>query len=103
MENRLVKRRNSFTTKALASHGSRGFLRYTVTSGGLGECLSREKLKAVLKEGEAMDNKKTEMKLSSKEKKIIEIIRSTEYGRLKIMVQEGQPVRVEEVTKSIKL
>ncbi len=50
-----------------------------------------------------MDNKKTEMKLSSKEKKIIEIIRSTEYGRLKIMVQEGQPVRVEEVTKSIKL
>lgn len=50
-----------------------------------------------------MGDKKTEMKLSPQEKKIIEIIRSTVYGRLKIMVQEGQPVRVEEVTKSIKL
>lgn len=50
-----------------------------------------------------MDDKKTEMKLSAKEKKIIEIIRSTMYGQSKILMQEGQPVRVEEVTKSINL
>ena len=43
------------------------------------------------------------MELTAKEKKIVEIIRSTEYGELKIIVQEGQPVRVEEVLKSIQL
>jgi hypothetical protein len=60
-------------------------------------------IKTVLKEGGAMGDNKTELKLTAKEKKVIEIIRSTAYGRLRIMVQEGQPVRVEEVTKSIKL
>ena len=50
-----------------------------------------------------MDDKKTEMKLSEKEKKIIEIIRHAVSGQLKIHVQAGQPVRVEEVTRSIKL
>jgi hypothetical protein len=44
-----------------------------------------------------------EMGLSPQEKKIIDIIRNTAYGKLKIMVQNGQPVRVEEVTGSIKL
>jgi hypothetical protein len=50
-----------------------------------------------------MDEQITGTGLSSKEKKVIEIIRSTDFGRLKIMVQEGQPVRVEKVTRSIKL
>lgn len=50
-----------------------------------------------------MEGEKTEIELNQKEKKLIEIIRSTENGELNISVQEGQPVRVEEVTKSIKL
>lgn len=41
--------------------------------------------------------------LTEKEKKLIELIHSMEYGELSIFIQQGQPVRVEEVKKSIKL
>ncbi|MCB8818499.1 DUF2292 domain-containing protein [Desulfosporosinus shakirovi] len=41
--------------------------------------------------------------LTSKEKKIIELIRDTEYGELKIVIQNHDPVRIEEITKSLKL
>jgi hypothetical protein len=50
-----------------------------------------------------MDEKESISELSEREKKIIEIIRGSEYGELKIIVQNGEPVRVEAVTKSIKL
>lgn len=33
----------------------------------------------------------------------MEIIRSTEYGEIRIVVQEGKPIRIEEIKKSIKL
>ena len=47
------------------------------------------------------DDQKFEV--SAKEKKIIELIRSMKFGEIRIMIQENEPVRVEEITKSIKL
>lgn len=41
--------------------------------------------------------------LSEKEEKLLELIRNTGYGEIKILVQAGEPVRVEEIKKSIKL
>lgn len=41
--------------------------------------------------------------LSPKEKKLMELIRSTGYGELKIIIQDYSPIRVEEIKKSIKL
>ncbi|MDU4890730.1 MAG: DUF2292 domain-containing protein [Clostridium sp.] len=45
------------------------------------------------------DNKK----LDTKEEKLIELIHNIRYGEIKIIVQDGLPIRVEEVKKSIKL
>lgn len=47
--------------------------------------------------------KKDKELLSEKEEKIIELIRSIGYGEIKIIVQAGEPVRVEEIKKSFKL
>ncbi|MBF8982530.1 DUF2292 domain-containing protein [Lutibacter sp. B2] len=47
-------------------------------------------------------NKKS-MQVNEKEKKLIELIRNIEYGDLKIVVQDKNPIRVEEIKKSIKL
>lgn len=44
-----------------------------------------------------------ERELSEKEKKLIELIRSTGYGEIRVAVRNGQPVLVEEVKKSFKL
>jgi hypothetical protein len=41
--------------------------------------------------------------LTEKERKLIDLIRSTGYGEIRIAVQDGEPIRVEEVKKSIKL
>lgn len=46
---------------------------------------------------------KESMQVNEKEKKLIELIRSIEYGDLKIIVQNKYPIRVEEIKKSIKL
>ncbi|ATW28891.1 ATP-dependent DNA helicase RuvA [Candidatus Formimonas warabiya] len=43
------------------------------------------------------------MTVTDKERKIIELIRSTGFGELKIVIQDQEPVRIEEITKSIKL
>ncbi len=42
-------------------------------------------------------------KLTEKEKKLIRIIREINYGEIKVVIQDKQPVRIEEVKKSIKL
>lgn len=47
--------------------------------------------------------KKTKEPLSEKEEKLIELIRSIGYGEIKIIVQAEQPIRIEEIKKSIKL
>ena len=41
--------------------------------------------------------------LTEKEEKLLILIRKIEYGEIKIIVQDKQPVRVEETKKSIKL
>jgi len=41
--------------------------------------------------------------LSEQEKRLIEIVREIGYGEIRIIVQDGRPVRVEETKKSIKL
>lgn len=44
-----------------------------------------------------------QLDVNEREKKLIEMIRNTEYGEMKIIVQDKQPIRVEELKKSIKL
>jgi len=44
-----------------------------------------------------------ENKLTEKEKKLLELIRSTEYGEFRIIIHDEQPVKVEEIKKDIKL
>ncbi len=41
--------------------------------------------------------------INDKEKKLIEHIRDTEYGEIKIIIQDRKPIRIEELKKSIKL
>ncbi|MCL6449389.1 MAG: DUF2292 domain-containing protein [Armatimonadetes bacterium] len=45
----------------------------------------------------------TEDELTEKEKKLLEFIRSTGYGEISLIIQEYQPVKVEQVIKKIKL
>ncbi|MDI3480732.1 MAG: putative small protein [Tepidanaerobacteraceae bacterium] len=47
--------------------------------------------------------KKDAFMLTEKERKLIELIHSMEYGEVSIFIQNGQPVRVEEIKRSIKL
>ena len=44
-----------------------------------------------------------DLSLSAKEKKLSRLIREMRYGELQVFVAEGQPVRLEEVRRSIKL
>lgn len=41
--------------------------------------------------------------LTGAEKQIIELIRSLDYGELRVMIKDGRPIRVEEVRRSIQL
>jgi len=41
--------------------------------------------------------------LSEQEKRVISIMRETEYGEIKVIVQNGVPVRVDEIRKSFKI
>lgn len=42
-------------------------------------------------------------KLNEKEMHLLKIIRELQFGEIRIIVQDGQPMRVEEIKKSIKL
>ena len=50
-----------------------------------------------MKEGES------KLVLTSKEAKVIELMRNIGYGEIKIVIQNHEPIRVEEITKSLKL
>lgn len=41
--------------------------------------------------------------LTDRETNLIRLIRDIKHGELRIIIQEGQPVRVEEIKRSIKL
>ncbi len=47
--------------------------------------------------------KKEKIQLTGKEEKLIQIIRELKFGELTLHVADGNPVRIEEVRKSIKL
>ena len=55
-----------------------------------------------LKRGESMEQKKTVLQLTEKEEKLIRLIRELKFGEVHIYVADGQPVRAEEIKKSIK-
>ncbi len=46
---------------------------------------------------------KERMQLSEKEEKLIRLIRDLKFGELRVFIADSQPVRLEEVKKSIKL
>ena len=41
--------------------------------------------------------------LTKAEKQLIELLRSLEFGELRIMVKDSKPIRVEEIRRSIQL
>ena len=41
--------------------------------------------------------------LTKAERQLIELIRSIDYGELRIMVKDEKPIRVEEIRRSIQL
>lgn len=41
--------------------------------------------------------------LTDRERRLLEVIRELGFGELKIVVQNSEPVRIEELIKSIKL
>ena len=41
--------------------------------------------------------------LNAQEKKLLEIIREIGHGEIKVIINDGRPVRLEELKKSIKL
>ena len=41
--------------------------------------------------------------LSEQEKKVIAVLREMKYGEVKIVIQDGVPVRIDEIRKSIKI
>ena len=43
------------------------------------------------------------LSLSEKEEKLILLIREMQFGEIQLYVADGQPVRLEEVRKSVKL
>ena len=58
--------------------------------------------KCLYKGGGSLESK-GQIKLNEKEAKLIKLIRATEFGELKIIIQNSLPIRVEEMKKSIKL
>lgn len=52
--------------------------------------------------GEKMQTE-TKITLSCAEKQLIELVRSLEYGELRVMIKDKRPIRVEEIRKSIQL
>ena len=49
------------------------------------------------------ETKEETIRLSEKEAKLIRLIRELKFGELRLFIADSQPVRLEEVRKSIKL
>ena len=46
---------------------------------------------------------KEKVQLSEKEEKLIRLIREMQFGEIQLHIADGQPVRLEEIRKSVKL
>ena len=44
-----------------------------------------------------------EMLLTKAEKQLIQLLRSLDYGEIRVMVKDSKPIRVEEIRRSIQL
>lgn len=45
----------------------------------------------------------SDLMVSNRERKLIELLRDTKFGQVVIYLEEGEPVRIEKVKESIKL
>ncbi len=52
--------------------------------------------------GKKVQNEKN-MVLTKAEKQLIEVIRSLDYGEVRVMIKDNKPIRVEEIRRSIQL
>ena len=43
------------------------------------------------------------MVLTKAEKQLIEVIRSLDYGEVRVMIKDNRPIRMEEIRRSIQL
>jgi len=43
------------------------------------------------------------MVLTKAERQLIEVIRSLDYGEVRVMIKDNRPIRVEEIRRSIQL
>lgn len=50
-----------------------------------------------------MEENKKVILLSEQEQKVIEIMRTINYGELRVVINNSKPVRVEEIKKSVQL
>ena len=50
-----------------------------------------------------MENLQKEDRIDEKERKLLKIIREIGFGEIKVIINEGKPIRIEELKKSIKL
>lgn len=48
-------------------------------------------------------NKQEMIKVTAEEKRMLEIVRNIQFGEARIVVNDGNPIRIEEIKKSIKL
>ena len=44
-----------------------------------------------------------DMALTKAEKQLIEVVRSLDYGEVRVMIKDNKPIRVEEIRRSIQL
>ncbi len=50
-----------------------------------------------------MDRLIKEENITEQEKKLIKLIREIGFGEIKVIINDGKPIRIEELIKSIKL
>ena len=44
-----------------------------------------------------------DVKVSTKEDKLLQLIRSIEHGEMRVIIQDSEPSRVEKITESLRL
>ncbi len=57
----------------------------------------------IRKDGVKAVEENNEFQLSEKEKKVIELMRRIGYGKICIIVRDGEPIMIEEMRKSVTL
>ena len=50
-----------------------------------------------------LESSHSEERIDEKENKLLKIIREIGFGEIKVIINDGKPIRVEELKKSIKL